>query len=159
MKKMVEALAGDSKTSGLLKKCLAILLIVVFSLLFLNVMLNDSDGRNSVVSVKDSNIYSSSEKTSDEIRLENILQCMAGVGDAEVMIKSRKISGSSFLTEESNETGDVEGIIVVAEGAANAVTRSEISEAAATLCNISPSDVIVFEMSSDRITDHAGDAS
>ena len=48
---------------------------------------------------------------------------------------------------------------MVAEGAANAVTRSEISEAAATLCNISPSDVIVFEMSSDRITDHAGDAS
>ena len=158
MKKMVEALAGDSKAAGLVKKCLALLLIVVFSLLFLNVMLNDTDGRNSIVSAKDSNIYSSSEKTNDEIRLENILQCMAGVGNAEVMIKSRESSGSSFLTE-NQESSDVEGVIIVAEGASNAVIRSEIAEAASTLCNISPSDVIVFEMSDERKAEHAGDAS
>jgi len=158
MKKMMEALAGESRSAQMLKRFIGIILVIVFSLLFMNVMLNDRDGRNSIVSAEGSNSYSSSEKTDVEIRLENILECMSGVGDVEVMIKGKNQSAGSFLMEEDTGAGDVDGVIVVADGAKNAVTRSEIAEAVSTVCNISPSDVIVFEMR-EREHDPAGDAS
>ena len=151
MKKVMDALAGDSKSAKLMKKAVALVLIAVFSLLFLNMMLNDSDGRNSIISEEGSNKYVSSEKTSDEIRLENILAAMAGVGDAKVMIRSQDDGSESLFTEEDESINDVDGVIVVAEGAGNAVVRSEILEAVATVCNISPVDVMVFEMSSDEV--------
>ena len=150
MKKVMDALAGDSKSAKLMKKAVALVLIAVFSLLFFNMMLNDSDGRNSIISEEGSNTYNSSEKTSDEIRLENILAAMAGVGDAKVMIRSQDDGSESLFTEEDESINDVDGVIVVAEGAGNAVVRSEILEAVATVCNISPADVMVFEMSSDE---------
>ncbi|MBR5229193.1 MAG: hypothetical protein IKV96_05095 [Firmicutes bacterium] len=149
MKNIKEIFGGDKKSAKLAKQAVALLMILVFTLILANVLLTDSDGRNSIISEEGSNTYKTSEKTGDEIRLENILAAMAGVGDVKVMIKGSDDESSSLFTEEEPGASDVDGVIVVADGAANAVIKSEIVEAVATVCNISPTDVIVFEMTDD----------
>lgn len=126
----------------------ALVLIVLITLLFLNSMLQNRDGRRSIVSEEDGISYSKDEGTSEEIRLKNILECMSGVGEVRVMITEAEDSQTaSVFQEEDNAAGGVRGIIVVAEGAENPVIRSRLTEAVATACGVSPSDVAVYEMS------------
>ncbi|MCI8285279.1 MAG: hypothetical protein HFE90_08480 [Firmicutes bacterium] len=148
MKKIFEAVAADNKLRQLILRCLSFLLIAIISVLFLNIMLNDRDGRKSVVSLEGSNSYSDQSKTNEEVRLENILACMSGVGRVEVMIKSagEEESKSVFSQESGSASSKIDGVIVVAEGAKNAAVKSRIVDAVATVCGIGASDVIVFEM-------------
>ncbi len=150
MKKILETAASNKKLKQFMFRGLSFLLIAIISLLFLNVMLNDRDGRNSVVSLE-GGTYPDAEKTNDEVRLENILTCMSGVGRVEVMIKkdSEEESKSVFSQEDSADS-KVDGVIVVAEGAQNAVVKSRIVDAVATVCGIGASEVIVFEMKEDE---------
>lgn len=157
MKKIFEAVAADNKLRQLILRCLSFLLIVIISILFLNIMLNDRDGRKSVVSLEGSNSYSDQSKTNEEVRLENILTCMSGVGKVEVMIKSAggEESKSVFSQESQSESGRIDGVIVVAEGAKNAAVKSRIVDAVATVCGIGASDVIVFEMKEDGTAEYS----
>ncbi len=154
MKRILETLTAEGNLGNMLRKSVAFLFVILISLIFFNVFLNDKDGRNSVVSLENSNTYVNENKTSQELRLENILECMAGTGNVEVMIKGIEDNSNSIFNDESSDSiSDVKGVIVVAEGASNAVIKSEIVDAVATVCSISPNDVIVFEMGKSRTGD------
>lgn len=94
--------------------------------------------------------YDDEGKTAEEIRLENILECIAGVGEVHVMIRSSEESPSAsvFLSGDDEEKGgEVKGVIVAAEGAENPVIQSKITEAVATVCDVPYSSVAVYSMS------------
>ena len=147
MKKFAEGGEGKRK---MLTAAAAVLLLILISLLFLNSMAADKDGRNSLMTGEDQVSYDDEGKTEEEIRLENILECIAGVGEVNVMIRSSKehTSASVFLSEEEAEKeGEVKGVIVAAEGAENPVIQSKITEAVATVCDVPYSSVAVYSMS------------
>lgn len=148
MKKFLEE-TGDGKKK-MMTGAFGIILLLLIALLFLNSMMEDKDGRRSIISQENSGIYDDSSKTEEEIRLENVLGCMTGVGKVQVMIRSdtEKETASVFLSEdEKKSSGEVKGVIVVAEGAENPVIRSKITEAVATVCGVPVSDVAVYAMS------------
>ena len=128
----------------------AVLLLMLISLLFLNSMVTDKDGRSSLMTGEDQVSYDDEGKTAEEIRLENILECIAGVGEVHVMIRSSEESPSAsvFLSGDDEEKGgEVKGVIVAAEGAENPVIQSKITEAVATVCDVPYSSVAVYSMS------------
>ena len=148
MKKFLEE-AGEGKKK-MMTGAFGIILLLLIALLFLNSMMEDKDGRRSIISQGDSGIYDDSSKTDEEIRLENVLECMAGVGKVQVMIRSdaEKETASVFLSgDEKDGGGEVKGVIGVAEGADNPVIQSKIMEAVATVCGVPVSDVAVYSMS------------
>lgn len=147
MKKFAEGGEGKNKIR---MAAAAALLLLLISLLFLNSMVTDKDGRSSLMTGEDQVSYDEGGKTSEEIRLENILECIAGVGEVHVMIRSSEEnpSASVFLSEDEKEKGGkVEGVIVAAEGAENPVIQSKITEAVATVCDVPYSSVAVYSMS------------
>ncbi len=146
MKKISEG-TGEEKRKKL-TGVFALALIVLITLLFLSSMLQSRDGRGSIVSQEDGISYEDSG-TQEEIRLKNILECMSGVGEVHVMITggSREETLSVFMEEEEGSSGEVRGVIIVAEGAENPVIQSRLTEAAATACGVPPADVAVYPMS------------
>ena len=146
MKKFAE---GGEKKKKMLSAAAAVLLLMLISLLFLNSMVSDRDGRTSLMTEEDQVSYEDEAKTAEEIRLENILECISGVGKVSVMIRSSgSESASVFLSDEEKEKeGDVKGVIVAAEGADNPVVQAKITEAVATVCDIPYSGVAVYPMS------------
>lgn len=77
-----------------------------------------------------------------ESRLEQTLSCMRGVGDVRVMLTYREASEEQ--TEKSGR--EVQGVIVIAEGAENVATRLRIQNAVQTVLGIEAEQVDVFEM-------------
>ncbi len=146
MKKFAE---GGEKKKKMLSAAAAVLLLMLISLLFLNSMVSGRDGRTSLMTEEDQVSYEDEAKTAEEIRLENILECISGVGKVSVMIRSSgSESASVFLSDEEKEKeGDVKGVIVAAEGADNPVVQAKITEAVATVCDIPYSGVAVYPMS------------
>ncbi len=146
MKKFAE---GGEKKKKMLSAAAAVLLLMLISLLFLNSMVSGRDGRTSLMTEEDQVSYEDEAKTAEEIRLENILECISGVGKVSVMIRSSgSESASVFLSgEEKEKEGDVKGVIVAAEGADNPVVQAKITEAVATVCDIPYSGVAVYPMS------------
>ena len=142
MKKFAE---GGEKKKKMLSAAAAVLLLMLISLLFLNSMVSGRDGRTSLMTEEDQVSYEDEAKTAEEIRLENILECISGVGKVSVMIRSSgSESASVFLSDEEKEKeGDVKGVIVAAEGADNPVVQAKITEAVATVCDIPYSGVAV----------------
>ena len=115
MKKFAEGGEGKKK---MLMTAAAVLLLMLISLLFLNSMVTDKDGRSSLMTGEDQVSYDDEGKTAEEIRLENILECIAGVGEVHVMIRSSEESPSAsvFLSGDDEEKGgEVKGVIVAAE--------------------------------------------
>ena len=146
MKKFAE---GGEKKKKMLSAAAAVLLLMLISLLFLNYMVSGRDGRTSLMTEEDQVSYEDEAKTAEEIRLENILECISGVGKVSVLIRSSGCeSASVFLSDEEKEKeGDVKGVIVAAEGADNPVVQAKITEAVATVCDIPYSGVAVYPMS------------
>ena len=148
MKKFLEE-TGEGKKK-MMTGAFGIVLLLLITLLFLNSMVKDRDGRSSIISKGDSGVYDDSSKTEEEVRLENVLESMEGVGKVHVMIRSdvEKETASVFLSgSEEKSSGEIKGVIVVAEGAKNPVTQSKITEAVATVCGIPVSSVAVYSMS------------
>lgn len=149
MKKIFENADSGGEKRKKMTGAFALILIVLIALLFLSSMLQSRDGRGSIISGEDSVSYEDFSGTDEEVRLENILECMSGVGEVHVMIRSSSESGteSVFMTEEEKEkSGEVKGVIVVAEGAENPVVQSRITEAVATACGVPLSCVAVYSM-------------
>ena len=67
MKKFLEE-AGEGKKK-MMTGAFGIILLLLIALLFLNSMMEDKDGRRSIISQGDSGIYDDSSKTDEEIRL------------------------------------------------------------------------------------------
>ena len=146
MKKIFEDTVEEKKKK--LTGVFALVLIVLITLLFLSSMLQSRDGRGSIVSQEEGVSYEDSG-TQEEIRLENILECMSGVGEVHVMITGgvREATSTVFMEEGENSGGEVKGVIIVAEGAENPVIQSRLTEAAATACGVPPASVAVYPMS------------
>lgn len=146
MKKIFEDTGEEKKKK--LTGVFALVLIVLITLLFLSSMLQSRDGRGSIVSQEDGVSYEDSG-TQEEIRLENILECMSGVGEVHVMITGgvREETSTVFMEEGEKSGGEVKGVIIVAEGAENPVIQSRLTEAVATACGVPPASVAVYPMS------------
>ncbi len=69
-----------------------------------------------------------------EAQLTRVLSAMEGVGEVEVMITLETTENSLFGTD--SETGKVSGVVVVAEGAGDAVVETRISNAIKALFSI-----------------------
>ena len=138
-------------TSCRSENVLAVALIAVISMIFLNAMTESRDGRHSVISAEDSNEYNDQVMTDDEIRLQNILECISGAGEVRVMIngsESSKNASSVFASSvpDSGTKKENGGVIVVAEGGGDPNVCSRITDAVSTVCGIRPSEVVVFEL-------------
>lgn len=83
-----------------------------------------------------------------ELSLERVLSAMEGVGRAEVMITTEKAENNLF--GDSSERGSVSGVVIVAEGADNAVVRTKISEAVMALFPIDAHKISIIKMRSQE---------
>lgn len=149
--KMPEMPDIKGRVNSAASKAFAVLLAVIVSIMFLNSMLADRDGRSAVISADGSNEYMDSVSTDEEIRLKNILECISGVGKTHVMINDGGNKKTSAVFSSQNAYGnsageDAAGVIVVAEGGGDPAVRSRITDAVSTVCGVAPSDVIVFEL-------------
>ncbi len=99
-------------------------------------------------SEKKTEVLSTASETALEQRLEALLESMKGVGEAEVMLRVESTKGSVFGTAE--EEGKVIGVVVVAEGAENAVVKQRISNAIEALFSIEPHKISIIKMRSQE---------
>lgn len=90
-----------------------------------------------------------SENEQDELetRLERILKNTEGVGEVRVMITGKE-EGESFTKEESGEN-DVEGVVVVAEGAENPNVKKKIQDIVLALFPIEAHKIEIVKMKAE----------
>ncbi len=78
-----------------------------------------------------------------EKELCEILSDMTGVGNVNVMITLEEENSSCFST---NRTGEVEGVVVVAEGGDNPVVANEILEVVMSLFPVDAHKITIVKM-------------
>ena len=84
-----------------------------------------------------------SKETDLEQRLSNVLSSMEGVGEVEVMITLEEQENTIFGTSE--DTGKVCGVVVVAEGAGNAIVETRILNAVKALFSIEAHKISIIK--------------
>lgn len=109
-------------------KTIAILIIIGVILLSIDVFTNSKDGRRQIVD-KDGGT---------EVELISILSDIKDVGAVDVMV-------------QYNESDEITGVVVTAEGASNSVVKNNIVNAVMALFNLSAGNVQVFEKSQTDI--------
>lgn len=82
--------------------------------------------------------------TSDEIRLKNVLEKMNGVGRVEIMINKKEEQKTNLFGDEKQQ---VEGIVVVAEGADYPSVNKDIMEAIMALFDVEAHKIKIVKMS------------
>ena len=105
-------------------KAIAILIIIGVILLTVDVFTNNKDGRRQIVD----------GDGGTEVELISILSDIKDVGAVDVMI-------------QYNDSNEVTGVIVTAEGASNSIVKNNIVNAVMALFGLSASNVEVFEKS------------
>ena len=108
-------------------KLISVLLIASIAILAISVLTAQRDGRRQITD---------GDGGSEE-QLCTILSSIEGAGQVEVMV-------------EYDRQGQATGVIVLAEGAGNAVVANHLTKGVATLYSIPVSSVIVFEKSYDE---------
>jgi len=151
---MWDKLKNDKYVKDLLVKLLTILFVAVIALLLFDVLTQSKDGRKQIVDMDGGTEYTeeTAMATEEEIRLEEILSQMKGVGDTNVMITYQNVEKTDtvFSSESNNNDRKVEGVIVASEGAGDIIIKSNIINAVATVFNIPASNVVVFEKSNSN---------
>ena len=146
---MWDKLKNDKYVKDLLIKLLTILFVAVIALLLFDVLTQSKDGRRQIVDMDGGTEYTDETAlaTDEELRLEEILSQMKGVGATNVMItyQNNEEINSVFNSGTANKKSKVEGVIVAAEGAGDIVIRSNIINAVATVYDIPASNVVVYE--------------
>jgi hypothetical protein len=146
-----EKLKDDKFAKSLLYKFISVLVIAIVTLLLLNVLAQDKDGRSQIVDEDGGTEYTSSQISSlvsrEEARLAEILSTIKGVGEVDVMItyKDTQAVKSVFANEKSSDERDVKGVIVTASGASSPVVKNNIMNAVAAVFDIPIQNVMVFE--------------
>lgn len=87
------------------------------------------------------------EKEDVERRLEKILKNTEGVGEVRVMIT--KSSKTESFTGEETESGQVQGVVVVAEGADNAIVKKKIQRIVLALFQVEAHKIEIVKMKAD----------
>jgi len=146
---MWDKLKNDKYVKDLLVKLLTILFVAVIALLLFDVLTQSKDGRRQIVDMNGGTEYTEETAiaTEEEIRLEEILSQMKGVGDTNVMITYQNAEAADTVFSGSNTDRKVEGVIVAAEGAGDIIIKNNIINAVATVFDIPVSNVVVFEKS------------
>ena len=104
-------------------KTLLIVLTIVFVLIAIVVIFyEDEDVSTATVT----------DKSSTEQRLEAILSTIEGVGEISV-----------FVTEND---GEVEGVVIVCQGADSIMTRNDILNAVSTALNVNKNIIAIYAM-------------
>lgn len=104
-------------------KTLLIVLTIVFILIAIVVIFyEDEDVSTATVA----------DKSSTEQRLEAILSTIEGVGEISV-----------FVTEND---GEVEGVVIVCQGADSIMTRNDILNAVSTALNVNKNIIAIYAM-------------
>lgn len=83
-----------------------------------------------------------------EEKLKKVLSAMEGVGDAEVMITTKE--SKTDLFSESDEEGEVLGVVVVAEGAGTPKVDAKILDAVEALFGIEVHKISIVKMRSQE---------
>jgi len=79
-----------------------------------------------------------------EERLKRVLSVMEGVGDVEVMVTTKNTE-SSLFSEERN-LGEVQGVVIVAQGADEPTVNAKILEAVKALFGIDAHKISIIKM-------------
>ncbi len=146
---MWDKLKNDKNVKDLLVKLLTILFVAVIALLLFDVLTQSKDGRRQIVDMNGGSEYTEETAiaTEEEIRLEEILSQMKGVGDTNVMITYQSTEAADTVFSGSSTDRKVGGVIVAAEGAGDMIIKNNIINAVATVFDIPVSNVVVFEKS------------
>lgn len=148
---MWDKLKNDKYVKDLLIKALTILFVAAIALLLFDVLTQSKDGRRQIVDMDGGTEYTNAAAVAsdEELRLEEILSQMKGVGDTNVMITYQRIeeTDSVFSSSNNNKNLKVEGVIVASEGAGDIIIKNNIINAVATVFDIPASSVMVFEKS------------
>ncbi|MDD4563881.1 MAG: hypothetical protein PHE79_00110 [Eubacteriales bacterium] len=146
---MWDKLKNDKYLKDLLIKLVMILFVAAIALLLFDVLTQSKDGRKQIVDMDGGTEYSKAAlAVEEEIRLEEILSQMKGVGDTEVMITYKSVEETNTVfSGNNNAERKVEGVIVASEGAGDIITKNNIINAVATVFNIPVSNIMVFEKS------------
>ena len=116
MKKLLEAIKAN--------KTLLIILGLVLVLIIIVVIFYDNGQTQAATGGE--------QKSDTEIRLEDILSSIEGIGESNVLV-----------TESEN---GIEGVVIVCEGADNIMTRNDIINAVSTALNIEKNIIAVYAM-------------
>lgn len=120
------------------------IIIALLGLLLL-VVIFPTDGLDSSMSADGTE---SVEESDLEAQLERVLSSMEGVGDVEVMITLESTQSSLFGDDSS--TGKVSGVVVVAQGAGDAVVETRISDAVKALFSVDAHKISIVKMKSQE---------
>ena len=112
------------------KNALIVLLLLVVLIV---IALSFGGNKSKAVSLTGSDDYNKSET---EIKLQQILSSIDGVGNAEVMI---------------NEGQDgIDGVIIVCDGADSLMTRNDIINAVVTVLKIKSNNIAIYAMNNNK---------
>ena len=146
---MWDKLKNDKYVKDLLIKLVTILFVAAIALLLFDVLTQSKDGRRQIVDMDGGTEYTEETAlaTEEEIRLQEILSQMKGVGDTSVMITYQYVDEPDTVFGSGNTKKDrkVEGVIIAAMGAGDIIIRSNIIDAVSTVFDIPASNVVVFE--------------
>ncbi len=106
-----------------------------------------SENKEDTVSPGTEESAGSGQKEELEERLERILKDTEGVGKVKVMITQKEEESS--LTGEDQEDSEVEGVVVVAEGAENPVVKEKIQDIVVALFPIEVHKIEIVKMKAD----------
>ncbi len=87
---------------------------------------------------------SASEQTGLIGEVQDILSKIDGVGECQVLITCK--SSGEDKPVISNSTDNIQGVVVVAEGASDVLARIKITNALCTLLKIEANNIQIFEM-------------
>ena len=87
-----------------------------------------------------------SAATQTEKRMERILGCVAGAGEVRVMIYGTKKDETAAVWNASDNSEEIIGVIIVAQGAGDAAVAARLAKAAGSALGIDQSRIEVFRM-------------
>lgn len=141
MKKLTEILKvffkDDRSVKDVFNFIITLIIILAVALLILNVFFEEEEKGTPIIFDSDSQqIHGENLSLEEEQRLSDILSQVKGVGEVKVLL--------TYQLDENRET-TVKGVIIVAEGAGNAVIKNQIISAAQSAFDIPVSRITVME--------------
>lgn len=125
------------------KKDVAICAVVIIAMFAVGVYINKNKDTYAYKNTPDAPSPSTDVSTELEVRLENILSKINGVGKVDVMIT---YDAEPVSAESNAATSKPLGAIVIAEGADNLEVRIKIQQSVQTVLGIEARQVKIFEM-------------
>ena len=127
---------------------LAIVTVSAMLLLSADIFSQSRDGRRQIVDEDGGEELpvAGQWKTEEELRLQQMLSEIAGVGENRVMITWKETPEAVSVFSSGETQRRLQGVIVAAEGASNASVKLSIIEAIAAVYGVPTSSVMVFPL-------------